>query len=63
MLHGIINEQGHILYVRYDISEKVILFMFSYKCLASGAVILGNNSLLIIKPIMDLCHQLPGSRS
>ena len=43
------------------ISEKnVILHMFSYKSLASSVLILGNNSLLIIKP-MNLkyrCYKL-----
>ena len=44
MLHGIINEQGHWLDVREDISGKHEYFgMFFYKSLASGAAILGNN--------------------
>ena len=31
MLHGIINEQGHLLDVRDDISEKMNIFrMFPY---------------------------------
>ena len=59
MLYGTINEQGHRLGVRYDVSEKVIFSHVSYKCLASGAVILGKNSLLIIKPIMDLLSPTP----
>ena len=38
MLHGIINEHGHYLDVRDDISVKMNIFcMFSYKFLASGA--------------------------
>ena len=44
MLHGIISKQGNCLDVR-DISKKNasfgILHMFSYKPLASGALILG----------------------
>ena len=57
MLHGIINEQGHWLDVRDAISEKKNIFrMFCYKSLASGALILGINSLLIIK-LMDLCYR------
>ena len=38
MLHGIIDEQGHYLDVRDDISVQMNIFcMFSYKNLASGA--------------------------
>ena len=39
MLHGIINEQGHLLDVRDDISvNKMNIFcLFSYTFLASGA--------------------------
>ena len=41
MLHGMINEQGHCLDVREDISErKWIFYMFSSKSLVSGALIL-----------------------
>ena len=37
MLHCILNEQGHCLDVRDDISEKMIIFcIFSCKSLASG---------------------------
>ena len=40
MLHEIINEQGNCLDLRGDISEKMIIFLtFSYKSLASGALI------------------------
>ena len=45
MLHGIKNEQGNCLDVRDDISENDIIFdifhMFSYKSIASVAIILG----------------------
>ena len=38
MLHGIINEQGHSLAVRDDISGKMNIFrIFSYKSIASSA--------------------------
>ena len=54
MLHGTINEQGNCLDVRDDISEKNTFFdifhMFSHKSLASGALILGNISLLLTSP-------------
>ena len=41
MLHGIINEQGHCLDIRGDISEKINIFhMISYKSLVFGAYIL-----------------------
>ena len=40
MLHGMINEQGHLVGVRGDISEKRNIFhMFSYKSLAFGVKI------------------------
>ena len=59
MLHGITLEQGHWLHVRDDIPEKMNNFrMFSYKFLASGALILGINSLLIIKPLGPLLQLL-----
>ena len=39
MLHCVINEQGNCLDVRDGISEKI--YIFSYKSLASGTLILG----------------------
>ena len=57
MLHGIINEQGNYLDVRDGISEKNTIFhMFSYKSLASGALILGVIVIADMKP-MDLCYR------
>ena len=58
MLHGMINEQGHWLDERDDILEKkmIIFYMFSYKSLASGALMLGINSSVIIKPVY-LCYR------
>ena len=57
MLHGIINEQGHKLNVRFNISGKINIFcMLSYKSLASGAYISGINSLVIIKHLY-LCYR------
>ena len=45
-----IDEQGHWLDVKYDISGKMNIFrLLSYKSLAPGALILGMDSLLIIK--------------
>ena len=41
MLYGILNEQGNYLDVRDGISENTIFHIFSYKFLASGALILG----------------------
>ena len=41
MLHGMINEQGHCLDVRDDISEKnEYFYMFSSKLLVTGAFII-----------------------
>ena len=52
MLYGMINEQGHLLYIRDAISEKNdILHMFFRKSLDSGVEILGIKSLMIIKPL------------
>ena len=56
MLHNIINELGHRLDVRDKISEKYFFHVFSYHSLVSGALILGINALLIIKP-MELCYR------
>ena len=60
MLHGIINQQGNCLAVRDDISEKNTIFdishMFSYKSLASCALILGIIVIATKKP-MDLCYR------
>ena len=57
MLHCIINEQGNCLKVRYDISEKNTIFhMFSYKSLASGALILGITVIANNKPV-ELCYR------
>ena len=52
MLHGILNEQGHCLDVRDDISGKYEYYfrMFSFMSLATGALILGINSWAIVKP-------------
>ena len=41
MLYGKLNEQGNHLDVRDGISEITILHIFTYKSLASGALILG----------------------
>ena len=42
MPHGIINEQGNCLDVRYAILGKTTIFhMLPYKYLVSGALILG----------------------
>ena len=60
MLHGIINERGNCLDVRDDISEKNTIFdifhMFSYKSLASDALILG---IIVIatNKLVDLCYR------
>ena len=60
MLHSMINEQGNCLDVRDDISEKKYYFdifhMFSYKSLASDALILG---IIVIatNTSMDLCYR------
>ena len=57
MLHGIINEQGKFLDIRDNISEKKYYFlMFSYKSLASGALIVGIIAIAYNKP-MDLCSR------
>ena len=55
------NEQGNCLDVRDDISEKTttifdIFHMFSYKSLASGALILRITVISTKKP-MDLCYR------
>ena len=60
MLYGIINEQGNCLDARDDISEKYTIFekvyMFSYKSLAPGALIL---EIIVIatNKIIDLSYR------
>ena len=56
MLQGITYEQGNCLDERDDISEKYIFHMFSYKYLASGALIWGIIVIADNKP-MDLCYR------
>ena len=57
MLHDMIKEQGNCLDVRDDCSGKMNVFhMFSFKFLASGALILGIIVIADNKP-MDLCYR------
>ena len=60
MLHGIINEQGNCLDARDDISEKIlflaIFYMFSYKSLAPGALIL-ETIVIATNKIIDLSYR------
>ena len=58
MLHDIINEQGTSIDVRDDILEKKmnIFHMFSYKSLASGALIIEIIVIADNKP-MEVCYR------
>ena len=57
MLHGTINEKGNCLGVREAISEKTNIFhMFSYKSLASDALILEIVVIADNEP-MDFCFK------
>ena len=57
MLHDIINEQGTSIDVRVDILEKMNIFhMFSYKFLASCALIIEIIVIADNKP-MEVCYR------